>query len=244
MSSRCAYLLMVLDMGGSEARDPLDDLAALRKELELYSPELAARPWCIVANKMDMPDARQPQALQGKHKGVTILPVCAELGEGIPELKAFLQEKVEEEEAQEEARKEALAKASRDGVNPGNGRLCEVRRLRVLENENGHGVAVTGGPGAGYAFRSLRPDQPITSTPFPNTTRRGGIRTRASSFPNEALYQAEPRPDGWLPTESSAEEQFSNVAGITFARRTLTGRESHGFCFPDFLGACFSETAS
>jgi len=101
---RCGYLLMVLDMGGTEARDPLDDLKALRKELELYSPELASRPWCIVANKMDMPEAAANlKRCKRKHKGVTILPICAELGEGIPELKAFLQEKVEEEEARKEA---------------------------------------------------------------------------------------------------------------------------------------------
>lgn len=97
---RCSYLLMVLDMAGSEGRSPLDDLKALRRELELYNPELAARPWCIVANKMDMPEAESNLKLfKKKYKGVTILPICAELGEGIPELKSFLQEKVEEEEA-------------------------------------------------------------------------------------------------------------------------------------------------
>ena len=97
---RCSYLLMVLDMAGSEGRSPLDDLKALRRELELYNPELAARPWCIVANKMDMPEAEANLKLfKKKYKGVTILPICAELGEGIPELKSFLQEKVEEEEA-------------------------------------------------------------------------------------------------------------------------------------------------
>ncbi len=96
---RCSYLLMVLDMAGSEGRSPLDDLKALRKELELYNPELAARPWCIVANKMDMPEAEANLKLfKKKFKGLMILPVCAELGEGIPELKAFLGAKVEEEE--------------------------------------------------------------------------------------------------------------------------------------------------
>jgi len=103
---RCSYLLMVLDMAGSEGRNPLDDLNALRKELELYNPELAARPWCIVANKMDMPEAEANlKIFRKKFKGVTILPICGELGEGIPELKAFLQEKVEEEEARKSAEK-------------------------------------------------------------------------------------------------------------------------------------------
>jgi len=111
---RCSYLLMVLDMAGSEGRSPLDDLKALRKELELYNPELAERPWCIVANKIDMPEAEANlKACKKKYPGVSILPICAELGEGIPELKAFLQKKVEEENARvaaEKALEDAAAK--------------------------------------------------------------------------------------------------------------------------------------
>jgi len=111
---RCSYLLMVLDMAGSEGRSPLDDLKALRKELELYNPELAERPWCIVANKIDMPEAEANlKACKKKYSGISILPICAELGEGIPELKAFLQKKVEEENARvaaEKALEDAVAK--------------------------------------------------------------------------------------------------------------------------------------
>jgi GTP-binding protein len=104
---RCGYLLIVLDMAGSEGRKPGDDLKALRKELELYNPELAARPWCIVANKMDMPESEANlKEFRKKNKGVTIIPVCAELGEGIPELKALLQEKVEEKERLEATKTE------------------------------------------------------------------------------------------------------------------------------------------
>jgi len=96
---RCAYLLMVLDMAGSEGRSPMDDLQALRKELELYNPELSLRPWCIVANKMDMPEAEvNIKKFKKEFPGITILPICAELGEGIPELKAFLQTAVDAEE--------------------------------------------------------------------------------------------------------------------------------------------------
>jgi GTP-binding protein len=110
---RCSYLLMVVDMAGSEGRNPMDDLKALRHELELYNPELAARPWCIVANKTDMPEAGgNIKAFKKKYKGVSIHPVCAELGEGIPELKAFLQKKVEEEEVRLKAEKELAIIAS------------------------------------------------------------------------------------------------------------------------------------
>ena len=116
---RCAYLLMVLDMAGSEGRNPLDDLNALRKELELYNPELAQRPWCIIANKMDMPEAEANLKLfKKKFKGVSILPVCAELGEGIPKLKAFLQEKVLEEEGRKKAEKAACENYPPEDMHP------------------------------------------------------------------------------------------------------------------------------
>ena len=114
---RCGYLLIVLDMAGSEGRKPGDDLKALRKELELYNPELAARPWCIVANKMDMPESEANlKEFRKRNKGVTIIPVCAELGEGIPELKALLQEKVEEKELLEATKKEDEGSSSGPGM--------------------------------------------------------------------------------------------------------------------------------
>ena len=94
---RCRFLFFVLDMAGSEGRDPMDDLKALKKELELYDPVLAARPWCIIANKMDLPEAAPHlKKIKKKFKDITVLPICAELGEGIPEIKDFLKEKIQE----------------------------------------------------------------------------------------------------------------------------------------------------
>ena len=119
---RCRYLLMVLDMAGSEGRKPADDLNALRKELELYNPELAARPWCIVANKMDMPEAAvNIKSFKKKYPGITMIPICAELGEGIPELKAFLQQKSEEEDAKIAAEKAMDKKDSGFGIQDSGG---------------------------------------------------------------------------------------------------------------------------
>jgi len=116
---RCSYLLMVLDMAGSEGRNPADDLKALRNELELYNPELGERPWCIIANKMDMSEAEANiKRFKKLYPGIPILPVCAELGEGIPELKAFLQSKVEEEEIRLAAAKEAELRDQASGNTP------------------------------------------------------------------------------------------------------------------------------
>jgi translation initiation factor IF-2 len=69
---------------------------------------------------MDMPEAEANLKLfKKKYKGVTILPICAELGEGIPELKSFLHEKVEEEEARKaSAEKESGLGIQDSGVNP------------------------------------------------------------------------------------------------------------------------------
>ena len=56
---RCAILLFVIDMAGSEGRDPRDDYAQLRTEISLYQKELGERPYQIIANKMDLPEAAE-----------------------------------------------------------------------------------------------------------------------------------------------------------------------------------------
>lgn len=89
---RCKLLLFVLDMAGSEGRNPLQDLATLREELKLYDPQLAERPWAIVANKMDLAAAKENlRQFKGRFRRVKVLPVAAEMGTGIEELKQFLQ---------------------------------------------------------------------------------------------------------------------------------------------------------
>lgn len=50
---RTKVLLYVLDAAGTEGRDPLEDFAALRRELELYNPELLSRQALIFCNKQD-----------------------------------------------------------------------------------------------------------------------------------------------------------------------------------------------
>ena len=90
---RCKLLLIVLDMAGSEGRSPLDDLGKLREELKLYDPLLAEKPWIVVANKMDLPGAEENlRAFKRRFRKREIIPVSAESGEGIDQLKARLHE--------------------------------------------------------------------------------------------------------------------------------------------------------
>src|SRR5579859_3981237 len=54
---RCKILVILLDMAGTDARQPWDDYKQLLKELELYDPTLLEKPRLVVANKMDEPAA-------------------------------------------------------------------------------------------------------------------------------------------------------------------------------------------
>ena len=51
---RCRLLIHVIDASGSEGRDPIEDFEAINAELKEYSPELAARPQLVAANKCDL----------------------------------------------------------------------------------------------------------------------------------------------------------------------------------------------
>src|SRR5438105_13121763 len=93
--TRCRIFLFVIDVAGSEGRNPVEDLQQLRKEIDLYDPTLSKRPWYIIANKMDLPAAREHlQALQDRFSTVEIVPISAARGEGIEELKKKLAEKL------------------------------------------------------------------------------------------------------------------------------------------------------
>ena len=51
---RCRLLLHLVDVSGSEGRDPVEDFEAINAELREYNPELAGRPQLVVANKCDL----------------------------------------------------------------------------------------------------------------------------------------------------------------------------------------------
>src|SRR5438132_7906247 len=91
--TRCRIFLFVVDVAGSEARNPVEDVQQLRKELDLYDPLLSQRPWFVIANKMDLPSAAENlSALRKKFPKIDIVPISAAKGEGIEELKKKLVE--------------------------------------------------------------------------------------------------------------------------------------------------------
>ena len=56
---RTELLLLVLDMAGTDGRDPLDDFRVLREELAAYSEEMDQRPWLVALNKVDTEEAAE-----------------------------------------------------------------------------------------------------------------------------------------------------------------------------------------
>lgn len=97
--TRCRLLLFVVDMAGSEGRSPIADLESLRREIDLYNPQLSLRPWVIVANKMDLPQSEQNlHDFEARFPQRTVLPISARENRGISDLKRFLGEWIQREQ--------------------------------------------------------------------------------------------------------------------------------------------------
>lgn len=93
--TRCRLLLFVLDMAGSEGRDPISDLEILRKEVKEYDEDLAKFPWKVVANKMDIEGADENLAMfRTRFPKVEVVAISAESGEGLDDLKFMLDSEV------------------------------------------------------------------------------------------------------------------------------------------------------
>jgi len=83
---RNKILLFILDAAQVDNRDVKDDFINLRNELEFFNPELLERPYLIVANKLDVPEAEENfKALQELY-GDLVLGISAITGRGIDEL--------------------------------------------------------------------------------------------------------------------------------------------------------------
>lgn len=86
---RTKVLIHVVDVSGSEGRDPIEDFEQINQELGLYSELLTKRPQLIAANKMDLPEAKENvEKLTAylQEKGYEIFPVSAATGEGLKPL--------------------------------------------------------------------------------------------------------------------------------------------------------------
>ena len=85
---RCRLLLHVVDVSGSECRDPIEDFEQINEELAKFSPALAERPQIVVGNKCDLATEEQIDTFRKyvEEKGLTFVPISAATMQGVREL--------------------------------------------------------------------------------------------------------------------------------------------------------------
>ncbi len=87
---RCRLLIHLVDVSGSEGRDPVEDFDAINAELHLYNEDLASRPQIVAANKCDLlgddraPIERLKAYVEGK--GYRFFELSAAAHQGTQEL--------------------------------------------------------------------------------------------------------------------------------------------------------------
>ncbi len=81
---RCRLLVHVLDISGSEGRDPIDDFKKINLELSNFSDELSLRPQIVVGNKCDLIDEEKINEYKEyfEGKGYRFFPIMAAIAEG------------------------------------------------------------------------------------------------------------------------------------------------------------------
>jgi GTP-binding protein len=104
---RTRILIHVVDVSGSEGRDPIEDFEKINAELSGYSEKLVTKPMIVAANKIDMASDEDIERFCDyvRGKGLEVYPICAPINEGVKEVldaayKALL--KYEEEHEPEE----------------------------------------------------------------------------------------------------------------------------------------------
>jgi len=85
---RCRLLVHVVDIAGSEGRDPIDDFNKINKELKVFSEELSHAPQIVVGNKCDLTDDETVEEIGKKFRdmGYDFFPIMAPIKEGTAEL--------------------------------------------------------------------------------------------------------------------------------------------------------------
>lgn len=87
---RTKVLIHVVDVSGSEGRDPIEDFDKINKELEQYSKSVAKKPMIVAANKIDLTDEDSEEYIKFKtyveDKGYKVFPMSAPINYGVTEI--------------------------------------------------------------------------------------------------------------------------------------------------------------
>lgn len=83
---RTRLLVHLIDTAAVDGRDPVAAYAQINRELASYSPALASRPQIVVANKMDLPEAREHLARFRAGHPTPVVPISCATGDGVDRL--------------------------------------------------------------------------------------------------------------------------------------------------------------
>ncbi len=85
---RCRMLIHIVDVSGSEGRDPIDDFEKINAELVKFNEDLSSRPMIVVGNKIDMAEPADIERFKDyvEEKGYEYYSICAPILEGTKEL--------------------------------------------------------------------------------------------------------------------------------------------------------------
>lgn len=95
---RCRLLIHIVDVSGSEGRNPIEDFEKLMEELVKFNPDLAERPMIVAGNKIDMAEPEQIEEFKAyvEAKGYEYYSICAPILEGTQELMNVTWNKLQE----------------------------------------------------------------------------------------------------------------------------------------------------
>ncbi len=128
---RCRMLLHIVDVSGSEGRDPKKDFETINEELRKFDPELAKRPMIVAGNKCDLTDDDKVDEFRKyiEDQGYSFFPIMAAINYQTEPLLKEIQEmlsklppivKYEREEApviaEDEVTKQEVTVTKQDGI--------------------------------------------------------------------------------------------------------------------------------
>lgn len=85
---RCRMLVHIVDVAGSEGRDPKEDFEVINRELKKFNPELAERPMLVAGNKCDLAEPEQIEEFRVfvEERGYRFFPIIAPINEQVDPL--------------------------------------------------------------------------------------------------------------------------------------------------------------
>jgi len=95
---RCRMIVHVVDISGSEGRDPFEDFQKINNELRLFNSELADKTQIVAGNKCDIATPEQISAAEEffKEKGIPFFPIAAAARQGVDKLMGYVAARLSE----------------------------------------------------------------------------------------------------------------------------------------------------